>query len=83
MPTISGTVNLDGKPLGNAYVRLYGPSGEFVAEEYTRDDGAFRFHVVEGEWRLEARAARAETASQTVGVSGSDATVTVDLKPAG
>ena len=82
MPEITGTVQLAGQPLGNAYVRLYGPSGEFVAEEYTKDDGAFRFHVVDGEWRLEARAAKAQTTSAKVGVAGSDASVALDLPPA-
>lgn len=79
MPTISGTVRREGKPLGGAYVRLIGPSGEFTAEEYTAEDGAFLFHVVAGTWRIEARAANAATAVETVEISAGDAAVDVSV----
>jgi hypothetical protein len=82
MPAITGTVQKEGKPLGGAYVRLVGPSGEFVAEEYTKDDGNFSFHVVDGTWRLEARAAASETGVEEVSVQGTDATVALDLHSA-
>jgi hypothetical protein len=81
-PSINGTVSRDGKPAGGVYVRLVGPSGEFVAEEYTKDDGAFAFHVAAGTWIIEARAAGAETAKESVDVTTGDATVQVDLQPA-
>ena len=81
MPAITGTISQEGKPLGGAYVRLIGPSGEFVAEEYTRDDGLFEFHVVAGMWTVEARAANSETASKPVEVGPIDTSVWVDLKP--
>ncbi len=76
--TISGTVQREGAPVGGAYVRLYGPSGEFVAEEYTKDDGAFTFHVAPGTWKLEARAAGAATLTQPVDVA--DAPASIDLQ---
>ncbi|MFN2615393.1 MAG: DUF1416 domain-containing protein [Actinomycetota bacterium] len=82
MPAISGTVSREGKPLGGAYVRLVGPSGEFVAEEYTGEDGAFSFHVVGGTWTLEARAAHSETARHPVDVGSDDASVALELNPA-
>jgi phage baseplate assembly protein gpV len=81
-PSISGTVSRGGQPAGGVYVRLVGPSGEFVAEEYTHDDGAFTFHVAAGTWTIEARAAGAETTTKSVDVSSGDATVQVDLQPA-
>jgi len=81
-PSISGMVSREGKPAGGVYVRLVGPSGEFVAEEYTKDDGAFTFHVTAGTWTIEARAAGAETAKESVDVSTGDATIQVDLQPA-
>jgi hypothetical protein len=81
-PSISGTVSRDGKPLGGAYVRLYGPSGEFVAEEYTKDDGAFAFHVVPGTWKLEARASGAQTATQPVEVTDATAPINLELQSA-
>ncbi len=83
MPSIEGTISREGKPLGGAYVRLIGPSGEFTAELYTQDDGAFTFHVVDGVWRVEARAAGAQTATKEIEVKGADASVHVDLEAAG
>lgn len=79
MPAITGEVRRAGEPAGGVYVRLYGPSGEFVAEEYTRDDGRFAFHVVDGEWKLEARAAGADAAVASAVVAGGDVTLAVDL----
>lgn len=82
MSSIIGSVTLEGRPLGGAYVRLVGPSGEFVSEQYTKDDGRFTFHAVPGSWKLEARAAGGATLTDTIELSESDATITVDLKPA-
>lgn len=79
MPAITGTVTKAGAPLGGAYVRLIGPSDEFVAEIYTPDDGAFTFHVVDGTWTLEARATGVETVTQAVEVAGADARLDVAL----
>jgi hypothetical protein len=78
-PTINGTVSRNGQPAGSVYVRLIGPSGEFVAERYTQDDGNFTFHVTDGTWTIEARAAGAETARQPVEVSGPETSVTIEL----
>ena len=85
MASIIGTVALKGKPLGGVYIRLSGPSGEFVSEQYTKDDGAFTFHVAPGAWTLEARAAGTTTETQTIEVSeaaGESSVVAVDLSPA-
>ena len=82
MPLVEGTISRQGKPLGGAYVRLIGPSGEFTAERYTQDDGVFTFHVVDGVWKVEARAAGAQTATKEIEVKGADAAVHVDLEPA-
>lgn len=80
--TISGTVQREGKPAPSVYVRLYGPSGEFVAEEYTKDDGAFLFHVERGTWKLEAKAAGAAPLTQPVEVDDAPASVDLELQPA-
>jgi hypothetical protein len=79
MPTIKGTVTKGGEPLGNAYVRCVGPSGEFVAEIYTKDDGGFTFHVAGGTWKLETRAAGVDTTTTEVAVDGGDADVRVEV----
>jgi len=72
MARITGTVLKAGEPLERAYVRCIGPSGEFVAEEYTGEDGAFAFHVADGDWTIEVRAAGLETRTETITVSGDD-----------
>jgi hypothetical protein len=79
MPSITGVVRKHGAPLGSAYVRCLGPSGEFVAEIYTGDDGRFTFHVAEGDWTLETRAAGVQAPPVGVAVSG-DSTVQVDVE---
>lgn len=81
MPEIRGTVTLEGKPVGRAYARLYGPSGEFVSERYTPDDGRFVFHVVPGTWTMEARAAGAGDHTTTLQVSDEEVHVEIDLEP--
>lgn len=51
---VIGKVVRNGMPLEGAYVRLLGPSGEFVSERRTGVDGAFRFHVPLTGWTLVA-----------------------------
>ena len=83
MATISGTVTLDEQPAARVYVRLYGPSGEFVSEQYTKEDGRFRFHVAAGTWTLEVRAAGAETEKRSIDVGEGDASEDVPLRRLG
>jgi hypothetical protein len=49
---LNGRVLREGEPVGGAYVRLLGPSGEFTAELRTDDSGHFTFYPVEGAWTL-------------------------------
>ena len=79
---IAGVVTTDGKPLGGAYVRLIGPSGEFVSEQYTKDEGKFVFYVAPGAWTLEVRAAGRASSSRTVDVEQERGEVLIDLQPA-
>ncbi len=82
MPSINGAVTKEGKPAGGVYLRLIGPSGEFVSEQYTKDDGRFTFHVAPGSWTLEAKASGAQTSTQTIDITADGAevsTVAVDL----
>lgn len=52
MTALEGTVVKDGQPVAGIYVRLLGPSGEFVSEHRTRESGTFRFKVARGTWTL-------------------------------
>ena len=82
MPSIDGAVTREGRPAGGVYIRLIGPSGEFVSEQYTKDDGRFTFHVAPGSWTLEAKAAGAAPSTRQVDVGPGGAevsTVSLDL----
>ena len=49
---IHGFVSQDGSPLGGAYVRLLGDTGEFTAEVQSSATGYFRFYAAAGDWTL-------------------------------
>jgi hypothetical protein len=52
---ITGIVNnVEGEPVGGAYVRLLDSSGEFTAEVVTSPAGLFRFFAAPGSWTLRA-----------------------------
>lgn len=52
MPQLKGKiVNGDG-PIEGAYVKVAGPSGDFVGERRTSDSGTFRFNLTAGQWTL-------------------------------
>jgi Protein of unknown function (DUF1416) len=71
----------DGVPMEGAYIRLIGPSGEYVSERRTAADGCFAFHVVpaEGEsWRVVAYGPKAERVEQEIPPDG-DETMIVDI----
>ena len=49
---VHGFVVRDGAPLGGAYVRLLGESGDFTAEVQSSATGYFRFYAAAGDWTL-------------------------------
>ena len=49
---LHGVVTRDGSPLGGAYVRLLGETGDFTAEVQTSATGYFRFYAAGGDWKL-------------------------------
>lgn len=53
MTLLKGIVVEEGRPVDGAYVRLLGPSGEFVNEQRTLEEGAFIFHLAPGTWTLD------------------------------
>lgn len=77
---VYGTVVRHGHPVEGAYVRLTGSQDEFVAEVRTRDDGAFRFWAVPGDWRLSCLAPGTQRLEQEVTLaSGASAEVRFQL----
>ena len=79
---IQGRVLREGEPVGNAYVRLLDPSGEFTAEVPTSATGHFRFFAHDGRWTLRTLAPGARTDRQVVATVGSVAEVEVELTAA-
>ncbi|MBC7372770.1 MAG: DUF1416 domain-containing protein, partial [Frankiales bacterium] len=49
---VHGFVTRSGSPLGGAYVRLLGDTGEFTAEVQSSSTGYFRFYAASGDWTL-------------------------------
>ncbi|MDQ3610974.1 MAG: DUF1416 domain-containing protein [Actinomycetota bacterium] len=49
---VHGFVVQDDTPLGGAYVRLLGESGDFTAEVQSSATGYFRFYAAAGDWTL-------------------------------
>jgi hypothetical protein len=49
---VHGYVVRGGEPLGGAYVRLLGESGDFTAEVQSSATGYFRFYAAAGDWTL-------------------------------
>ena len=82
--SIRGVVLRDGNPVEGAYVRLTGTQEEFVAEQRTPEDGAFRFWVVPGDWTVICLAPGAERLEQSASVAkGKAVDVKFELLPAG
>src|SRR5258708_35658018 len=82
--SIRGLVRRDGNPVEGAYVRLTGTQEEFVAEQRTLQDGAFRFWVVPGDWTVICLAPGAERLEQSASVDkGKAVDVKFELLPAG
>ena len=79
---IQGRVLRGGEPVGNAYVRLLDPSGEFTAEVPTSATGHFRFFAHDGRWTLRTLAPGAKLDRQVVASVGSVAEVDVELSAA-
>ncbi len=63
---IQGVVTRDDAPVAGAYVRLLDRTGEFVAEEPTDVDGAFRFFAADGDWTVRTLAPRTEPVERRV-----------------
>jgi hypothetical protein len=63
---IQGIVTRDGRPVGNAYVRLLDRTGEFTAEVPTSATGQFRFFAGPGEWTLRTLAPKSISVDNAV-----------------
>ncbi|MCW2615927.1 MAG: hypothetical protein JWN08_2921 [Frankiales bacterium] len=76
---VHGFVTRAGSPLGGAYVRLLGSTGDFTAEVQSSATGYFRFYAAEGDWTLRTlyRGGSVDTSVTAVQGQAVEATVVV------
>lgn len=78
---MTGKVVVDGRPAEGAYIRINGPSGDFVWEARTDNDGEFGFNLPEGEWTVVAFAPGTEKHVQQCILTADSDPVVIDLRP--
>jgi hypothetical protein len=76
---LSGTVLDHGVPSKGAYVRINGPSGDFVWEARTGENGTFAFNLPPGEWTLIAFGPGAERLTRQVTVEADTPDLLIEL----
>lgn len=77
---LTGKILVEGAPVEGSYIRINGPSGDFVWEARTDADGEFGFNLPPGEWTLIAFAPGAERRSQTFELSNDSTEAIIDLR---
>ena len=77
---VVGKVLREGAPMDGAYVRVMGPSGEFVNERRTGADGTFKLHLTADTWTFVAFGPGTRRIERTVTVEpGKDPDLTFEL----
>ena len=78
---MTGKVTVEGQPREGSYIRVNGPSGDFVWEARTDADGSFAFNLPEGEWTVVCFAPGTEKATQQYALTPGSPPLSVDLRP--
>ena len=77
---VNGTVLRSGAPMEGAYVRVLGPSGEFVNERRTGSEGTFKLHLTPATWTFIAFGPGTDRIERKVTVEpGADQEVSFEL----
>ena len=77
---MTGKVQVDGQPAEGAYIRINGPSGDFVWEARTDNGGEFGFNLPEGTWTVVAFAPGTEKHTQQYVLTPDSDPVVIDLR---
>lgn len=77
---LTGQVTVDGAATEGAYIRINGPSGDFVWEARTNGDGQFGFNLPEGEWTVVAFAPGTEKSQQQYALTPESPPLSIDLR---
>ena len=78
---MTGKVVVAGTPTEGAYIRINGPSGDFVWEARTDADGEYKFNLPEGTWTVVAFAPGTEKSTQEYTLTADSAPLDIDLRP--
>ncbi len=77
---VNGSVVREGAPMEGAYVRVLGPSGEFVNERRTGPEGTFKLHLTPATWTFIAFGPGTPRVERAVTVeAGADQVISFDL----
>jgi hypothetical protein len=79
---LTGRVTEGESPFEGAYLRINGPSGDFVSEARTGASGQFGFNLPVGEWTLIALAPGARRLSRKVNLTPDTEDIVIDLSQA-
>ena len=78
---VNGSVVRGGAPMEGAYVRVLGPSGEFVNERRTGSEGTFKLHLTPATWTFIAFSPGTERIERQITVEpGADQEISFELR---
>ena len=77
---LTGRVTVDGAAREGSYIRVNGPSGDFVWEARTDADGQFAFNLPEGEWTVICFAPGTDKHTQQYALTPESDPLNVDLR---
>lgn len=78
---MTGKVVVAGTPTEGAYIRINGPSGDFVWEARTDADGLYKFNLPAGEWTVVAFAPGTEKHTEQYKLTSGSDPLNIDLRP--
>lgn len=78
---MTGKVVVAGTPTEGAYIRINGPSGDFVWEARTDADGEYKFNLPEGDWTVVAFAPGTQKHTQQYALTPESDPLNIDLRP--
>jgi hypothetical protein len=81
MPNVSGRITVHGdKPANNATVELHNSTGDHISQMVVDEDGAYRFHLAPGSWRLNVYDAHGHRGKADFELGNDDEKLDLDLE---
>lgn len=81
MPNVSGRVTVHGdQPARHATVELHNATGDHISQVVVDEDGAYRFHLARGTWRLNVYDAHGHRGQAEISLEEEDAKLDLDLE---